>query len=100
MAVAHGAPAALAEPVAEVRRSWSGMPQALGLVLGAVLVTALVTGTRAGYLATTAVLVLLAAPFARLTPDHPLGGHPTLYAVTARVTLLGSVLVLRIRSVA
>jgi MFS family permease len=51
---------------------WIGMPQALGLVLGAVLVTSVVSGTRPGYLAMTAVLVLLAVPFAVLTPDDPL----------------------------
>jgi MFS family permease len=54
---------------------WIGMPQALGLVLGAVLVTALVTGTRSGYLTMAAVLVVLAAPFTLLTPDDPLDGR-------------------------
>jgi MFS family permease len=53
---------------------WIGMPQALGLVLGAVLVTTVVTGTRNGYVAMAAVLVLLAVPFALLTPDDPLAG--------------------------
>ena len=53
---------------------WIGMPQALGLVLGAVLVTALVTGTRSGYLAMAVLLVALAAPFALRTPDDPLSG--------------------------
>jgi MFS family permease len=54
---------------------WIGMPQALGLVLGAVLVTAVVTGTRDGYVVMAAVLVLLAVPFALLTPDDPLAGR-------------------------
>jgi MFS family permease len=53
---------------------WIGMPQALGLVLGAVLVTTVVTGTRNGYVAMAAVLVLLAVPFTLLTPDDPLAG--------------------------
>lgn len=53
---------------------WIGMPQALGLVLGAVLVTTVVTGTRNGYVTMAAVLVLLAVPFALLTPDDPLAG--------------------------
>jgi MFS family permease len=51
---------------------WIGMPQALGLVLGAVLVTAVVTGTRSGYLVMATVLVVLAVPFALVTPDDPL----------------------------
>jgi MFS family permease len=55
---------------------WIGMPQALGLVLGAVLVTAVVTGNSAGYVAMAIALVLLAVPFALLTPDDPL--PPTL----------------------
>jgi MFS family permease len=51
---------------------WIGMPQALGLVLGAVLVTAIFTGIASGYLAMAGALALLAAPFALLTPDDPL----------------------------
>ncbi|GAA3339625.1 MFS transporter [Amorphoplanes nipponensis] len=51
---------------------WIGMPQALGLVLGAVLVTAVVTEVAAGYLAMALALVVLAVPFALLTPDDPL----------------------------
>ncbi|MFC4022178.1 MFS transporter [Micromonospora sp. GCM10011542] len=51
---------------------WVGIPQALGLVLGAVLVTAVVTGNAAGYLAIAAVMLLLSLPFALLTADDPL----------------------------
>ena len=51
---------------------WIGMPQALGLVLGAVLTTAVVTGTKAGYVAMAIALIVLAVPFALLTPDDPL----------------------------
>ncbi|GID98040.1 MFS transporter [Amorphoplanes digitatis] len=51
---------------------WIGMPQALGLVLGAVLCTAVVTGVASGYVAMAVVLVALAVPFALLTPDDPL----------------------------
>lgn len=51
---------------------WIGMPQALGLVMGAVLVTAVFTGTRAGYIAMAVVLFVLALPFALATPDDPL----------------------------
>jgi MFS family permease len=37
-----------------------------------VLVTAVVTGTRSGYVVMAAVLVVLAVPFALVTPDDPL----------------------------
>jgi MFS family permease len=51
---------------------WIGMPQALGLVLGAVLATAVFTGNSAGYVAMAVALAVLAIPFALLTPDDPL----------------------------
>jgi MFS family permease len=51
---------------------WIGMPQALGLVLGAVLVTAVVTDNSAGYVVMAVGLAVLAVPFALLTPDDPL----------------------------
>jgi MFS family permease len=56
---------------------WVGMPQALGLVLGAVLVTAVITGVRPGYWVMAVGLVLLAVPFAVLTPDDPLAPGST-----------------------
>ena len=52
---------------------WVGMPQALGLVLGAVLVTVVFTSVTGGYLAMAVALLVLAIPFALLTPDDPLG---------------------------
>jgi MFS family permease len=52
---------------------WIGMPQALGLVMGAILVTAVVTTIDPGYLLLTVGLLVLATPFALLTPDDPLG---------------------------
>ena len=55
---------------------WIGMPQALGLVLGAVLVTTVVTTTGPGYVLMTAVLVLLVLPFVLITPDDSLGEAP------------------------
>jgi MFS family permease len=55
---------------------WIGMPQALGLVMGAILVTAVVTRIRPGYLLLTVGLLLLAVPFALLTPDDALGPAP------------------------
>jgi MFS family permease len=55
---------------------WIGIPQALGLVMGAILVTAVVTTIRPGYLLLTVGLLLLAIPFALLTPDDALGAAP------------------------
>ncbi|NES13934.1 MULTISPECIES: MFS transporter [Micromonospora] len=51
---------------------WVGIPQALGLVVGAVLVTAAVTGNAAGYAAIALAVLLLSLPFALLTEDDPL----------------------------
>ncbi|WP_428964276.1 MFS transporter [Micromonospora fluostatini] len=51
---------------------WVGIPQALGLVAGAVLVTALIRGNAAGYLAVAVAVLVLALPFALLTADDPL----------------------------
>ncbi|MGK5672952.1 MFS transporter [Micromonospora sp. URMC 106] len=51
---------------------WVGIPQALGLVLGVVLVTAVVRGTAAGYATVALAVLLLALPFALLTADDPL----------------------------
>jgi MFS family permease len=51
---------------------WVGMPQALGLVVGTVLVVAVVTGQTSGYLVLAVLLAVLALPFVLLSPDHPL----------------------------
>jgi MFS family permease len=51
---------------------WVGIPQSLGLVVGAVLVTAVFTGNVAGYLAVAAAVLVLALPFALVTPDDVL----------------------------
>ena len=51
---------------------WVGMPQALGLVAGTVLVVALFTGTISGYLVLAAALAAFTLPFVLFTPDHPL----------------------------
>ncbi|GAA4700843.1 MFS transporter [Phytohabitans rumicis] len=51
---------------------WIGIPQSLGLVVGAVLVTAVFTDNAAGYLAVAAAVLLLALPFALVTPDDAL----------------------------
>jgi MFS family permease len=55
---------------------WVGMPQALGLVVGTVLVVAVFTGTISGYLALAVSLAAFTLPFVLLTPDYPLeAGH-------------------------
>ncbi len=51
---------------------WVGIPQAFGLVLGVVLVTAVFTGNAAGYAAVALAVLVLALPFALLTTDDPL----------------------------
>ncbi|SBT45479.1 MFS transporter [Micromonospora auratinigra] len=67
---------------------WVGIPQALGLVVGAVLVTAVVTGNAAGYAAIALAVLLLSLPFALLTQDDPL---PREHRPTLRLRdLLGS----------
>ena len=55
---------------------WIGMPQALGLVVGAILVTAVVTTTGPGYVLMTVGLLVLALPFALRTQDEPLAPGP------------------------
>jgi len=49
-----------------------GIPQSLGLVVGAVLVTAIFTDNRAGYFAVAVAVLILALPFTLFTPDDPL----------------------------
>ncbi len=51
---------------------WIGMPQALGLVIGAILVTAVFTDLGLGYIALALGLVVLTVPFALLTQDQPM----------------------------
>jgi MFS family permease len=51
---------------------WVGMPQALGLVVGTVLVVAVFTGLTSGYLVLAIALAVLTLPFVLLTPDYPL----------------------------
>ncbi|MFF3248394.1 MFS transporter [Streptomyces sp. NPDC002870] len=46
-----------------------GIPMTLGLVVGALLVTTVVTGIATGYLLLAALTVLCAVPFVLLTPD-------------------------------
>jgi MFS family permease len=68
---------------------WIGMPQALGLVIGSILVTAIFTETSTGYLVLALGLVLLAAPFALLTEDQPLPPG-TLAKVRWKIDLKGN----------
>jgi MFS family permease len=51
---------------------WVGMPQALGLVIGTVLVVDVFTKIFTGYLSLAVLLVVFAVPFVFMTPDHPL----------------------------
>jgi MFS family permease len=52
---------------------WVGMPQALGLVVGTVLVVLILNShVVPGYYLIAALFFLLAIPFVFLTPDHPL----------------------------
>jgi MFS family permease len=55
---------------------WIGMPVALGLVVGAILVTTVVTTPSPGYLIIAIGLLLLVTPFVLRTPDDPLGNVP------------------------
>jgi MFS family permease len=48
---------------------WTGISQSLGLLVGAVLVTVVVSGVLPGYAATAAATVALALPFVLLCPD-------------------------------
>jgi MFS family permease len=60
---------------------WVGMPQALGLVIGTVMVVDVFTvntraGLVAGYVGLAVLMLGLVLPFVLLTPDHPLdAGH-------------------------
>jgi MFS family permease len=52
---------------------WVGMPIALGLVVGSILVVDVLNQRLvAGYIALAVLMVLLALPFVLFTPDHPL----------------------------
>jgi MFS family permease len=51
---------------------WLGIPQSAGLIVGGLLVTMVVTGTAAGYLAVAVLVAVLVMPFVFLTADHPL----------------------------
>ena len=50
---------------------WVGLTQSVGVVAGVLVVTVLVGGTVAGYLAIGAVVLLTAAPFVLFTADPP-----------------------------
>ncbi len=59
---------------------WVGMPQALGLVVGTILVVQVFTvdtksGLTSGYVSLALLMLLLAIPFVLLTADHPLESH-------------------------
>src|ERR1700733_3952814 len=59
---------------------WVGMPQALGLVVGTILVVQVFTintksGLAGGYVTLAVLMLLLAIPFVLFTADHPLEAH-------------------------
>ncbi|WP_351222195.1 MFS transporter [Streptomyces sp. NPDC002133] len=64
---------------------WIGIPQTLGLVVGALLVTTAVTGTAAGYLLLAVLVVPAALPFVLLTRD-PRMPREARHARTVRLT--------------
>jgi MFS family permease len=52
---------------------WVGMPQALGLVIGTLIVVEVLNSAiSSGYLVLAILMAALALPFALLTPDYPL----------------------------
>ena len=54
---------------------WVGMPQALGLVVGTILVVAVFTGQTSGYVVLAVLMAALVLPFVLLTPDYPLAAE-------------------------
>ncbi len=50
---------------------WVGLTQSIGVVIGVLLVTAVVSGTAAGYLLIGGVLVIVVTPFVIFSPDPP-----------------------------
>ncbi|TAJ48825.1 MAG: MFS transporter [Herbiconiux sp.] len=68
--------------------SWISAPQAVGLILGVLLVTTLFTGQFFGYTAVALLLIVLVAPFCLWMPDERLarGDRPPL---TARALIEG-----------
>ncbi|WUK10631.1 MFS transporter [Kitasatospora sp. NBC_00374] len=72
-AIVAGVTAPVADQVPVAQRAlvsgWTGISQSLGLVVGALLVTVVVTGVLPGYALTAALTVLLALPFVLRYPD-------------------------------
>ncbi|HTZ27894.1 MAG TPA: MFS transporter [Streptosporangiaceae bacterium] len=54
---------------------WVGMPQALGLVVGTILVVLVFTGLTSGYVVLAVAMAVLVLPFVLLTPDYPLAAE-------------------------
>jgi len=50
---------------------WVGLTQSIGVVVGVLAVTVVVSGTASGYLLIGVLVLLTAAPFAFTTPDPP-----------------------------
>ncbi|MGW4774895.1 MFS transporter [Nocardia sp. NPDC004278] len=81
--------------------SWISAPQALGLILGIVLISVLVLDVGPSYLLIAALLIVCIAPFVLMTPDPPVridhtGRRSALHLLAVhdfRWTLIGRVLV-------
>lgn len=81
--------------------SWVSAPQAIGVIVGIALVSALALGQFAGYTVVAALLVVCVLPFVLLTPDSPVAAPArsteTVWDLLSypdfRWTLLGRVLV-------
>jgi MFS family permease len=54
---------------------WTGMPQALGIVVGTALVAFVFTSSVGGYLALAIPMAVLTLPFVLTTPDYPLAAE-------------------------
>jgi MFS family permease len=52
---------------------WVGLTQSIGVVLGVVVVTMVVSGIRPGYLLLAGLVALTMVPFLLLSPDPPVG---------------------------
>lgn len=54
---------------------WMSAPQAIGIIVGLVLVTALALGQFAGYLVTAVLLVVFVLPFVLIVPEPPVSAR-------------------------
>jgi MFS family permease len=67
---------------------WVGLTQSLGVVLGVLLVTAVVSGTTSGYLLIGVLVVLAVVPFVLATPDPAVPAGVAAPRITVRGLLM------------